>query len=398
MVDPQRSLGIQELVADPIGTLARARDEGAIVATDIGLLVTRHEAARAILQDDERFQPSFTRSLHQLGVTSGPFYEWMGRSPLDMGGEEHRRWRKLMVRTFTPKSVDALRPFLRTEAERLIDGFVPERVEFVSEFARVLPSLGICELIGVPAEDRERFGVWADTIGLGFNPILLPQRIGDIDEAITALLDYSVKLAELRRREPRDDLVSRLAVAAAEEGIEPSWVQASIAGLVFAGHETTKNQLGWMITVLSEAGAEWDRVAAEPASARAAVEEVLRLRGTATNVGRLALEDVEVFGRSISQGTALVVSLWSSNRDAAVFPSPDRFDPAANGAGAQIAFGQGAHHCLGAALARAELQESLIALATRFTCPELLPGAEFLPPIGINGPTLLPLRFRRREP
>jgi len=96
-----------------------------------------------------------------------------------------------------------------------------------------------------------------------------------------------------------------------------------------------------MITILSEAGAEWDRVAAEPASARAAVEEV--------------------------------------------------------GAGAQIAFGQGAHHCLGAALARAELQESLIALATHFTCPELLPGAEFLPLIGISGPTLRPLRFRRRD-
>jgi hypothetical protein len=287
---------------------------------------------------------------------------------------------------------------LKKEAHALIDGFVASgRAEFIGDFARRLPSLGLCELIGVPAEDRERFGVWADTIGLGFNLLMAPARIADIDDALVQLLSYAKGLVEKRRTAPRDDLVTRLALGAAEDGIDPDVIHGSVAGLVFAGHETTKNQLGWLVKILSDVPAEWDRVAREPTHGKDVVEEVLRLRGTVTSVGRLAMEDVEHFGHHIPKGDVIVSSLWSANRDAAVFPKPNEFDAEANRIGAQIAFGQGAHHCLGAALARAELQESLIALSARITCPVVEPGAEFLPPVGINGPTVLPIRFDARD-
>jgi cytochrome P450 len=174
-------------------------------------------------------------------------------------------------------------------------------------------------------------------------------------------------------------------------------IRGSIAGLVFAGHETTKNQLGWMVTVLStEAPEEWERVAREPERARDVIEEVLRFRSTATSFGRLALRDVEVHGEPIPEDTTVIASIWSANRDADEFPRPDAFAVDANRVGVQLAFGQGAHHCLGAALARAELQESLIALTQRLSCPTLEPGAEFMPPIGINGPSALPIAFTAR--
>jgi cytochrome P450 len=363
----------------------------------MGTVALGYEAVRTMLQDT-RMRPSFPRILERMGVTSGPFYDWMSGSPLDMQGDEHRRWRQLVLKTFTPRSVDLLRPFLRSSAERLIDGFAElGRVEFVGEFARKLPSLGLCELIGVPAQDRERFSGWADTVGLGFNLMLVSARIRDVDQALVQLLDYARDLVAKRRQKPSDDLVSRLALAATEEGVDPETIHGTVAGLVFAGHETTKNQLGWLIAVLSEHPQEWERLAREPGRVKDVVEEVLRFRSAATSIGRLALEDVELFGTRIAEGQYVIGSLWSANRDAATFANPQTFDVDANRNGAQIAFGGGAHHCLGAALARAELQESLVALTARLTCPKVEAGATFLPPIGINGPTALPITFKARS-
>jgi hypothetical protein len=179
-------------------------------------------------------------------------------------------------------------------------------------------------------------------------------------------------------------------------GVDEDYINGTLAGLVFAGHETTKNQLGWMVAVLSEVPAEWDRVCAEPQRARDVIEEVLRFRSTATSVSRVADEPIELFGVPIAAGAQLQGSLWSANRDGAAFARPDAFDVEANRGGVQIAFGQGAHHCLGAALARAELQEALIALSARLHCPRLLPGATYLPALGITGPMTLPIAFEPR--
>ena len=390
-------LSFDDLVNNPDDTLARAREEGPVAMGELGPLVVRHHAVRETLQD-ARLRPSFSRFLQQLGVTSGAFYDWMSHSPLDMEGDEHRRWRKLVERTFTPRSVERLRPFLRAEAHRLIDAFAARgHCEFVEEFARQLPSLGLCELIGVPVRDRAQFANWADTIGLGFNFALVGSRIADIDAAITALLAYAQKLIDLRRAAPEDDLVTRLAQAAKEEGVGEALVRGTVAGLVFAGHETTKNQLGWMIALLAGAPALWNDVGREPARAAAVVEEILRLRSAVTSIFRLALADVEIAGHRIAAGSTLFASLWSANRDRSEFPRPSEIDPDANSVGVQLAFGHGAHHCLGAALARAELQESLIALTERLECPSLGEGATFAPPGGITGPLTLPIAVRDRK-
>lgn len=384
---------LDEFVADPFGSLARARAGGWLADLDPALGVVRHEEVRELLADP-RLRANFPEFLRTFGITSGPFYEWMAGSPLNRDGAEHQRWRTVMSRTFTPRRVNGVRPFLREAAHALIDAFAPRgRCEFMAEFADPYPSLGLCELIGVPREDRDRFRGWANTIGLGFSPLDLAAHIGAVDEALTQLLAYAGELAAARRAAPQDDLVTRIAQAADEDGWADEEVRASIAGLVFAGHETTKNQLGWMIAVLAGQPAVWDRVAGGALAVADVVEEVLRIRSAATAVGRSVVEPVEHQGERLEPGTPLLLSLWSADHDEAAYPRPEDFDPAAHGEMPHLAFGHGAHYCLGAALARAELQEALAALTARIGCPRLEPGAEWRPPLGIHGPVRLPVGF-----
>ena len=390
-------LDLGSMLADPLGELKRARQIGWLGEGDFAVGVLTHERVRELLTDG-RMKAGFVDFMRTFGVTSGPFFEWMSISPLNRDGADHVRWRQLMSKIFTPRSVERLRPFLQATAHELIDTFAPRgHAEFVAEFADVYPSLGLSELIGVPIEDRERFRAWANTIGLGFSPVSMAARIGDIDAALTRLLEYTGELATKRRADPRDDLVTRIAKAADEEG---GWtdfeVRGFIAGLVFAGHETTKNQLGWMVALLAERPDVWDAVASATLTAAEVVEEVMRLRGAATTVGRTVTEPLEVQGERLEPGTRVLFSLWSANRDETVYPKPDEIAPRENAEMPHVGFGHGPHFCLGAALARAELQEALAALTARLHCPTIEAGAVWTPPVGINGPEILPIRFARR--
>ena len=386
------------MLSDPLGELKRARQVGWLGESELGpVSVLTHERARELLTDG-RLHSGFVGFMHAMGVTSGPFYEWMSISPLNRDGADHIRWRQLMSKAFTPRSVERLRPFLKEAAHELIDGFAARgHADFMAEFADAFPSLGLSELIGVPTEDRERFRGWANTIGLGFSPVTMAARLPEIDEALTRLLEYTGELAAKRRVEPKDDLVTRIAQAAEEEG---GWtdfeVRGFIAGLVFAGHETTKNQLGWMVALLAERPDVWDAVARGELTPAEVVEEVMRLRGAATNVGRTVAEPVVIDGERLEPGTQVLFSLWSANHDEAVFPKPDTLAPRENADIPHVGFGHGPHFCLGAALARAELQEGLAALTGRLECPKIGPDAVWKPPMGINGPETLPISFERR--
>ena len=216
---------------------------------------------------------------------------------------------------------------------------------------------------------------------------MVASRITEIDAALTSLLAYTAELAARRRVEPRDDLVTRIAQAGDEDGWSDDEIHGAIAGLVFAGHETTKNQLGWTVAVLSERPAVWDAVASGALAARDVVEEVLRYRSAVTGVGRTAAEPIDHGGEHIPAGTTVFLSLWSADHDATVFPRPEEIAPAANDTAPHLAFGHGAHHCLGAALARAELQDALTALTERLECPRLEPGASGSRPSASTAPT-----------
>lgn len=389
---------LSALLTDPLGTFAQARRQGWLGDADGGGVgVLTHERVRELLTDG-RLHENFVDFMETFGVSSGTFYEWMKISPLNHDGVDHLRWRQVMSKAFTPRSVERLRPFLRTAAHELIDGFADRgTAEFVGEFADAYPSLGLCELIGVPMQDRDRFRSWANAIGYGFSPISMATHIGEIDAALTQLLDYTAGLAATRRTDPRDDLVTRIAQAAdADGGWTEREVCGSIAGLVFAGHETTKNQLGWMVAVLAERPDVWDAVAAGDLTAEEVVEEVMRVRGAVTTVGRTAAEPVDLHGEQIPAGTRVLLSLWSANHDETAFAKPDVVAPRENSENPHVAFGHGAHHCLGAALARAELQEGLAALTARIECPIVGVDTQWKPPLGITGPERLPITFQRR--
>lgn len=396
--DTSESFGLDRFLIDPMGTLRAAQAEGWLVGSQPFPIVTRYEDVRELLADP-RMQASFGEVMVLLGVTSGAFYEWMVESPLNWDGEEHKRWRSTMSRTFTPRNVDGLRPFMRETAHAVIDGWIARGTcELVAEFADVFPSLCMCELIGVPEADRDRFRQWANTIGLGFSPITMLANIAAIDDALTKLLAFADELFALRRAEPRDDLVSRIAHASDDEGhgLPHEVARGSLAGLVFAGHETTKNQIGWMVSDLSAHPDIWDAVAGGSLDPAAVVEESLRHRSAVTSIGRRASVDIERHGTTVAAGSNLLLSLWGADHDATMFAADDTFAPGAHDGAPHLAFGHGAHHCLGAALARAELQESLTALATRLTCPRIDDGAQWKPPVGITGPELLPISFGAR--
>ena len=281
----------------------------------------RYEDMRALLSDP-RLRSNFPEFLRAFGITGGPFFEWMSISPLNRDGADHQRWRALMSRTFTPRSVERLRTFLYEAAHDLIDGFASRgSCEFMGEFADIYPSLGLCELIGVPSEDRDRFRGWADKVGLGFGP-LVAVHIAEVDAALAQLLAYTGDLAAARRAEPRDDLVSRIAIAAREDSWTDFEVQGFIAGLVFAGHDTTRNQLGWMVAALSGRTEVWQALAEGSTPIAETVEEVLRYRPAVTGVGRTVAEAVTLGDERLEAGErVLLLGLERQPRRAGV-PEP----------------------------------------------------------------------------
>ncbi len=384
-------------LADPMGTLAAARGGCPVLHAEGGAsMVIGHDEVRTLLGDG-RLVVNFVEALEGLGVTEGPFHDWMAISPLDNEGDEHRRWRTLMNRTFTPGRVKQVRPFLVEEADRLAADLARRGdVELVADFADVLPALGLCELIGVPAADRAHFTHLAHTVGWGFRPLQLLEHLDEVDAALTELLAYTGGLLAARRADPLDDLVSHIATAGPEVGYSDEDCAGFLAGLVFAGNDTTRNQIGWMVGVLVERPDAWDAIGTGEWDVAASVEELMRHRSAAPVVTRRATEPVEVAGTTFEPGDHVLLSLWGADSDPAAFPDPLGVDPVANVGIPHLGFGHGPHHCLGATLARAELQETLRALTTTLEVPEVREPIEWSLPIGINGPTRVPLRVRPR--
>jgi cytochrome P450 len=369
----------------PSGPRNRAREEGWLADSDGGVVAAlTHERVRELLTD-----PRLRATFSGLPAQPGRRQRAVLRVDGAVAAEPRRRRSPALARPafshLTPRSVDRLRPFLREAAHRLIDGFAGRgHSDFVAEFADVYPSLGLCELIGVPGEDRDRFRGWANTIGLGFNPMVVASRIAEIDAALTSLLGYTAELAARRRVDPRDDLVTRAGAGRRRGGWSADEIHGAIAGLVFAGHETTRNQLGWTVAVL-ERPAVWD--AAGPASRPSASVTRIGIRLMLRMLPHPPRKPIDHGGEHIPAGTTVFLSIWSADHDPTVFPRPEEIAPAANDTAPHLAFGHGAHHCLGAALARAELQDALLGLTERLEGLRSEPGAVWKAPIGINDPT-----------
>ncbi|HEY3872229.1 MAG TPA: cytochrome P450 [Actinocrinis sp.] len=294
-------------------------------------------------------------------------------SLFNAGGEDLLRLRRLFGQVFSPRRVAAMEPAIIRATDRNLDrlaaaGEGGRTVDFMSRFAVPLPADVVGELVGVPQEDRG----WFPTRVRTFDAVLeLGQRsfrvLEAADGAARELLDYFAGLLATRREEPRDDLVSALAQAHAEdpEQLGEAEMLANLVIFFNAGFRTTANLLGSGLTLLLDRPDELRALRDDPELCPAYVEEMLRYEPPVQFVTRYAAEDTDIEGVPIAKGQAVIILIGAANRDPRQFPAPDAFDPTRTD-NRQIAFSAGPHYCLGAALGRTEGRLIIPRLLARF--------------------------------
>lgn len=366
-----------------------------LARTPLGFSVTRHQDAVACLRE-RRFHSALSLIPQMAGVEAGGYLEGRRESILSMEGEEHTRLRRLVAPAFTPASADRLRPFMHNVINELVDKVSPSgSCDLVTEVCEPYPIPIICELLGAPREDWKRFSQWATDIFRIFNQDLAAD-LPAIQRASDELDLYIRSLVDQRRAHPHDDLLSDL-IAIEESGdrLSVDEVVMLAEAVLMAGTDTTRNQLACSVAIFAEHPEQWTLLAERPELASNAVDESMRYLGAVRGTARVASEDIEYRDVVFPRGTLLFVSLAAANRDATTFDSPDTFDITQRRGTQHMTFGSGIHHCLGASLARAELQEALPILARRMPALAIDGVIEWKPStFGIWGPALLPVRFQ----
>jgi cytochrome P450 len=323
-------------------------------------LVTRHADVRQVLID-----PRFSRA-----AASGPDAPQVGLSIandsiLGMDPPEHTRLRKLVARAFTARRVEELRPRVAKIVDELLDeiGTLPRPVDLVDHFSLPLPVQVICELLGVPAGDRHTFHSWSDTLMGDWQ-----RDPTEVQGAFDALSRYFEGLIAGKRAEPADDLMTALIDARdSQDRLSERELVTLSLGLLIAGHETTANQINMFLLTLLRNPDGLARLRADPDAIPRAVEELMRfvqLGDGGASLPRVTTEEVELSGVRLPAGSAVLPVLAVANRDPAAFDEPNLLDLSRTD-NPHLGFGAGVHHCLGAQLARMELQEALRGLLRR---------------------------------
>jgi cytochrome P450 len=373
--------------SDPWPLYAELREAGRLQRSEQGFwVVTRHADCQALLRDrrasSDSTQVDITKvppaglrrsvadddgSLAQAEVDNRPF---LFRDPPD-----HTRLRGLVAKAFTPKMIDGLRA--RTEAivAELLDAALERgELDVVADLAYPLPVRIICEMLGVPVADHERFQGWSAALARGLDPefLLTEEVIAARMEAITSFGLYLLELLAERRANPGDDLLSQLALAE-EEGdtlSEEELISTAILLLV-AGHETTVNLIAGGVLSLVQHPVQLERLRSDPSVVRSGVEEMLRYVSPVQLTGRTLLEPMTVGEADLEAGEFVIILIGSANRDPLVFTDPEVFD-LGRAPNHHLGFGFGIHHCLGAPLARLEAQVAIPELLRRVETIELV--------------------------
>ncbi|MBP2326882.1 cytochrome P450 [Kibdelosporangium banguiense] len=335
---------------------------------DQASLLTRHADVKQVLSD-----PRFTRQLNAEDAarisdseSGGVFNDSSLATSLPTGDDMHVRWRRMITKWFTARRMTMLRPGIEAMAEQLIDEMVErgQPADLRAGLGFPLPVWVICDMLGVPHADRDRFAYWSDTL---LN--LSRYEQAEIDAAQAEFMQYMSAHVASKRAEPGDDLLSELTVHAEQwpDGV----LAATGMGLLVAGHETTANMIGKMVSLLLADRRRWEQLLADRSLVRTAVEEVLRYDA---NLGfgmpRYINEDVEIAGTVIPRGTTVLCDMAAANRDGHVFDSADDMD-LTRSPNPHLAFGVGTHSCIGQLLARTELQAVLDVLLRKLPTLQL---------------------------
>lgn len=337
---------------------ARERHPVAIASTGEPIVLRYADVER--LASDHRIL-SNALAFVESQVDEGPLVEWWRRMLTNLNGPAHRRLRNLVNRAFTPRSADEKRARIRTLTDELL---APHReaghLDVIGDFSHDLPIRLICETLGVPAEHQAAFSVWSTDLGSALSSVLTPELRARGETAATELSQAVLDLIRLRRKTPSEDLLSDLIRAADEldEGFDDDDLVVLVINLIFGGHDSSRSMIAVAVALLVLHDAELARLRADPKLVVSAGDEILRFEPIVPVLAREATEPFAIEGVTIEAGQPFLLSILSANRDPAVFPEPDRLDVGRRGAHS-FSFGWGAHRCLGAAFALAEIQEVL---------------------------------------
>jgi len=380
-------------------TMRQLREQGWLASTPLGYVVLEREAAAHFLRSRAAEFPGM-KIAEIFGIDDGPLYEEMRRNILHINGPDHARLRGLVNPSFTPRAAERWRPAMRGFMGELLDAALAsgETVDFVSAVAKPYPSLVIASVLGAPLADAPRLHEWSNWVQRQFDaPTLMAER-PRIERHVVELYDYLDALLAARRDDPADDLISQLIAARAEDGDRLSDVELVnlVLDVLIGGIDTTQSQLAHAVRLLAEHPAQWALLRDDPSLAPAVVEEALRYEPITPFTARILIEDVEYRDVAFPKDTVLLICAHTANR--AGDGSDEAFDvEAERDLGRPLTFGAGIHYCLGANLARAELQEGLRLIAERVATLELAGEPVFEGVQGVYGLRELPLRLAAGE-
>ena len=365
-----------------------------LAKSDLGYFVLDREAGSFFLRTKSATFPGL-RIAEMFGVEEGPLLEQMRRNILHINGDAHGRLRNLVNPAFTPRAADRWRPAMREFLAQLWEPLEGRgECEFVEDFAKPYPSLTIATVMGAPLEDAPKLHRWSNLIQRQFDPPSLMNEREAIEEACAEFYEWAGGLIERRRDDPGDDLISTL-IAASHEGdrLDDAECMNLVLNVLVGGVDTTQSQLAHGLRVFARHPDQWELLAERPEVAPAAVEELLRYEPITPFTARLLHEEVEYRGVTFPADSVVMVCAFTGNRDG-VDGDAEGFDiTAERGPAKPLTFGAGVHYCLGANLARAELQEALGFLPSRMPGLELAGEPELGSIHGIYGLERLPLRW-----
>lgn len=388
---------------DPYPLFEALLAQGPEEVAGFGVAFGHHGTCASILRDPARWGSDEARSaefrrLEEAGQITPEITERMGWRPfLFRDPPDHTRLRGLVSKAFTPRVVERLRPQVQLRLDGLLADIARSgtgRCDLVTDLAYPLPVLVISEMLGVPAEDHDRFRGWSQALAKSLDPTPGEVHGDELSQAADDFRSYFRELIGQRRNHPGDDLLSGL-IAAEDEGsrlTEDEMLSTCILLLV-AGHETTVNLIANGILALLRHPDQLERLRQNPGLARSTVEEVLRFDPPVQFTGRFALGAATVEGAMVPDGESAILLLGAANRDPAVFAQPGRFD-VGRSPNPHLSFGFGPHFCLGAALARVEGELALDAFAQRFVAPDHdETELEYRPNVVLRGLARFPLSF-----